>query len=207
MTAPSLLEAAPTACCADEKWAAIPAWPHEASTCGRLRSITRRGDDGVWRLGQDLPLHLDKRPGKGYVYGVLRDGKRRRKVHVAAAVLEAHDELRPSPEHEASHANDIRTDNHRSNLSWETKAANLAKMWERRRRAAANLVTTPPDLSQPPGQRGGGGPCGLSRPVCHRASSPGTVSSRLPSPFPFLFLPVKSSLRSLRSLRSHRKSS
>lgn len=133
MNALSLLAAEDVACCEDETWAQIPDWPHEASTCGRVRSVDRLGDDGIWRLGGMLPPQLDKRPGKGYGYYDLRDGSRRRRIPAAVAVLEAHDKPRPGPEYEACHGNDIRTDNHRVNLAWDTKTANLAKMWEARR--------------------------------------------------------------------------
>ena len=142
MNAPSLLLDAP-ACCDDETWELIPDWPHESSTCGRVRSIDRLGDDGIWRLGALLPQHPDARPGKGYVYVHLRDGERRRKAPVAVVVLEAHDKPRPGPEYEACHGNDIRTDNHRTNLGWDTRAANLAKMWEARRLRTADTGTAP----------------------------------------------------------------
>lgn len=201
MTALSVLETVP-ACCPDEIWELIPAWPHEASSCGRLRSIDRIGPDGVWRLGQVLPLHPDKRKGKGYLYAHLRDGKRRRKVPVAVAVLEAHDKLRPGPEFEACHANDIRTDNHRSNLSWDTWQANRAQMWERRR-----VVTTEPCdalICHRSQVRVGAVPCA----ICHSPSVTGDSShgtGRFPflPPSPSIFLSVNP-LRSLRSLRSRK---
>ena len=107
MTAPSLLArpaAVVWACCEDEDWKPIPDWPHEASSCGRIRSIDRLGADGVWRLGAILPQYPDRRKGKGYMYADLTDGKRRRKVHVAVAVLEAHRELKPGPGYEACHS-------------------------------------------------------------------------------------------------------
>jgi hypothetical protein len=151
LSAPSLLALPGTGiqgCCDDEEWKPIPDWPHESSTCGRVRSIDRLGDDGIWRLGAMLPPQPDKRPGKGYLYYDLRDGGRRRRIPAAVAVLEAHDKPRPGPEYEACHGNDIRTDNHWVNLCWDTKAANLAKMWEQRRRAAEEALTdTGPDLS------------------------------------------------------------
>lgn len=135
MSAPSLLLLPGTgvpACCDDEEWKPIPDWPHESSTCGRCRSIDRLGEDGIWRLGQMLPPQPDKRPGKGYLYYDLRDGKRRRRIPAAVAVLEAHDKPRPGPGYEACHGNG-RTDNHLCYLRWDTKAANLAEMWEERR--------------------------------------------------------------------------
>lgn len=132
MNAPSLLAAAPAVCCEDEKWELIPGWPYEASSCGRGRSIDRLGDDGIWRLGAILPPQPDKRPGKGYLYWDLRDGKRRRRVPVAVAVLEAHRKPRPGPGYEACHNDGVRTDNHLAKLRWDTKKANRADTeWHR----------------------------------------------------------------------------
>jgi hypothetical protein len=150
LSAPSLLLLPGTGipgCCEDEEWAPIPDWPHEASTCGRVRSTDRLGEDGTWRLGQMLPPQPDNRPGKGYLYYDLRDGRRRRRIPAAVAVLEAHDGLRPGPGYEACHGNDIRTDNHWVNVFWDTRAANLAKMWERRR-AVTDARPGGPVLSQ-----------------------------------------------------------
>ena len=146
MNAPSLLLAAP-ACCEDEIWKPIPAWPHEASTCGRVRSIDRLGEDGIWRLGGLLPPQPDSRPGKGYLYYDLRDGKRRRRIPAAAAVLEAHRGLRPAG-CEACHNLGIRTDNHLRRVRWDTRAANLADMAEHARlRAVTMFVTTMPETA------------------------------------------------------------
>ncbi|HEY2262104.1 MAG TPA: hypothetical protein VGI96_05700, partial [Streptosporangiaceae bacterium] len=128
MSALSLLATEEVACCDDETWELIPDWPHEASTCGRVRSVDRLGGDGIWRLGAMLPQHPDGRPGKGYLYATLLDGKRRRKAHIAVLVLEAHRELRPGPGWEASHLYGTRTDNHLSGLAWETRAQNLARI-------------------------------------------------------------------------------
>jgi hypothetical protein len=128
LSALSLLATEEVACCDDETWELIPDWPHEASTCGRVRSVDRLGGDGIWRLGAMLPQHPDTRPGKGYLYATLLDGKRRRKAHIAVLVLEAHRELRPGPGWEASHLYGIRTDNHLSGLAWETRAQNLARI-------------------------------------------------------------------------------
>ena len=148
MSALSLLEVAPdeVGCCADEIWKPIPDWPHEASTCGRMRSIDRIDANGMLRLGQMLPLEPDKREGKGYVYGTLRDGKRRRRVHVAVAVLEAHRELRPGPGYEACHNHGVRTDNHLTEIRWDTREANIADMLRHRlERAVTEPVTDGPE--------------------------------------------------------------
>lgn len=158
MSAPSLLAAEEVACCEEEKWARIPEWPHEASTCGRARSVDRLGDDGIWRLGALLPPQEDKRPGKGYLYYDLRDGNRRRRIPAAVAVLEAHDRPRPGPGWEASHLYGIRADNHLDGLAWETRAANLARI---ALHAAERTVTDDcGDLSQ-------------ERHACHRSQVTG----------------------------------
>lgn len=149
MTAPSVLETVPV-CCTDETWAPIPDWPHEASTCGRIRSIDRLGPDGVLRLGAILPQQPDQRPGKGYLYGTLLDGGRRRRVHVAVAVLEAHRGLKTSPNLEARHGNGIRTDNHLTNLSWGTRPQNRADR-ERHRNERAEMADWNLPASPAPG--------------------------------------------------------
>jgi hypothetical protein len=53
------------ACCEDEQWKQLPCWPHEVSSCGRVRSIDRLDASGVWRLGAMLPQHPDKRRARG----------------------------------------------------------------------------------------------------------------------------------------------
>ena len=207
MNVPSLLAPAPP-CCQDETWEPLPGWPHEVSSCGRVRSTDRADADGVLRLGAMLPQHPDKRPGKGYLYADLRDGRRRRRAPVAVIVLEAHDKPRPGPQYEACHGNDVRTDNHRRNLAWDTRAANLARMWERRRRRGAVTDTLPDpsrealDCHKPlvsdPGRRPaasvtGDGPQGTGSPP---------ASSRFPS----VLLPVqpftRAARRTIRALRN-----
>lgn len=202
MNAPNLLAPADLACCDDETWKPLPGWPHEISTCGRGRSIDRLGGDGIWRLGAPLPPQLDKRPGKGYGYFDLRDGKRRRRIPVAVAVLEAHDKPRPGPGYEACHLNDIRTDNHRANLDWDTRAANLARMWEQRRLRQADTGTAP---ETPETCLGGRLPRWLrpALPVSTRVrgnASQGTGSLLSAQDFPSVLLPVQPSLCTLRTL-------
>ena len=142
MSAPSLLAAVPD-CCEDEEWKSLPGWPHQVSTCGQIRSIDRLDASGMLRLGQMLPQYEDERPGKGYMYAVLLDGKRRRKVHVAVAVLEAHDRAKPGPGYDACHGNHVRTENHLWNVFWDTHARNVAASAERRREA---LTVRTPDM-------------------------------------------------------------
>lgn len=202
MSAPSILTfgVADQPCCEDETWKRIPDWPHhEASTCGRVRSTDRLDENGVWRLGAILPQHPDRRKGKGYLYAILRDGKRRRKVHVAVAVLEAHRGLKPGPRHEACHSGP-KTDNHLVKLRWDTKEANLAEMWEARRlvTAQAGHVT---DRAFP--QDGA-----LRYPSRHGVTGDGTPGTgRFPSfpRFPPHFTSLNPALRMLRSIRSSRR--
>lgn len=204
MSALTLLDPVEVACCADETWAPIPGWPHEASTCGRARSVDRLGADGIWRLGALLPPQEDKRPGKGYLYYDLRDGTRRRRIPAAVAVLEAHDRLRPGPEFEACHGNDVRTDNHAVNLTWDTKAANLAKMWEQRRLKA--VTDTGAGLSQEglrchsPQVRWPAGSSGvLSRATVTGDSFQGTLRSPVPHFSPSSSSSLKPFFRTLRT--------
>ena len=180
MSAPSLLLDAP-ACCEDEDWKPIPDWPHESSTCGRVRSIDRLGGDGVWRLGGLLPPQPDSLPGKGYLYYDLRDGKRRRRIPAAVAVLEAHRGLRPEG-CEACHNHGIRTDNHLRKIRWAPRAANLADMLEHARlRAVTDQAAVTVDLSQTAGHRGVRRLSGLSRASVTSDVSQGTGS---PCPIP-----------------------
>jgi hypothetical protein len=144
LTAPELVlaEAAP-ACCEDEKWKPVQGWPHESSTCGRFRTVTRVDATGRLRFGQMLALCPDRRKGKGYLYVNLRDGKRHRRAAVAPLVLETHDRPRPGPGYEACHNRGIRDDNHLTELRWDTREANLADMAEHQRLRAleASLET------------------------------------------------------------------
>lgn len=190
MSVPSLLLDAP-ACCEDEKWKLVPDWPHEASTCGRVRSTDRLGDDGIWRLGAFLPPQPDKRKGKGYLYVDLTDGKRRRRVAVAVVVLEAHRGLRP-PGCEACHNHGVRTDNHLSKLRWDTREANLADMAEhaRLRTVTEDAAMTVP-LSRPAGHSGVRVIRALSRAIVTGDAFQGTGSSRPFSSLSSLFTSVQ----------------
>jgi len=194
------------ACCDDETWEPLPGWPHEASTCGQVRSIDRIDPDGRLRLGQMLPQHPDKRPGKGYVYVVLLDGKRRRRVHVAVAVLEAHRGLKPAPGYEACHLYGIRADNHLDGLYWGTKPQNRDDMLRHRaERKAAACDRYPPEMSQEARFPRWRAPRRLSQLICHSANAQGTgrspsISNFL-SHFIFLNLFVRSVRTSICTLR------
>lgn len=207
MSALSVLELeGVSACCDDEKWELIPDWPHESSTCGRVRSVTRIDAEGRLRLGQMLPQYEDQRPGKGYVYAVLIDGKRRRKVHVAVAVLEAHDRPKPGPGYDACHGNHIRTENHLWNLFWDTHARNVAASVQRRLEAVTDQAADMAVLSQgarfPWWRRA----AHLSRLSVTGDGDFGTGRFRIPFNFlsVFLFLNPVQILRSLRSQRISR---
>jgi len=208
LSALSLLERAPAvaACCEDETWKPVPAWPHEASTCGRVRSIDRLADDGTWRLGALLPQHPDKRPGKGYLYADLLDGKRRRRAAVAVLVLEAHRGLRP-PGCEACHNHGIRTDNHLRKIRWDTRESNLADMAEHARlRAVTEQAAMTGALSQTAGHGRVRAIGGLSRRSVTGDNSQGTGRSSSFSSFSSVLTsvqPLSSTLRtSLASLCS-----
>jgi hypothetical protein len=193
------------ACCDDEDWKPLPGWPHEVSTCGRGRSITRIDTGGRLRIGQMLPQYEDQRPGKGYVYMMLTDGKRRRKVHVAVAVLEAHDRPKPGPGYDACHGNHVRTQNHRWNVFWDTHAGNVAASVQRRLEAVTDQAADTAELSQEDGFPWWRSPALLSQPSVTGDRDFGTGSTRFPSNLPSQFLslnPLLSSLRtSFRSLR------
>lgn len=150
MSAPSVLELNGIAgCCDDEEWKLVPAWPHhEASSCGQVRMLDYLDAAGRLRLGQMLPQHPDKRPGKGYLYVTLRDGQRRRKAAVAVLVLEAHRSQRPGPGYEACHNDGIRTDNHLARIRWDTREANLEDM--ARHRLERAVTERAGDLSPDP---------------------------------------------------------
>jgi hypothetical protein len=133
-----------------EVWAPIPGWPHEASTRGRVRSITRRDTNGVLRFGHVLAQKTDKRPGKGYLYVTLVDGQRRRTAGVHVLVCEAW-QTKPGPGYEVGHRNGIRTDNAAVNLAWVTKPQN------RRQREAhrqGRVATSSQGLDGPDGPDG-----------------------------------------------------
>jgi integrase len=207
LSAPDALELAPANvwCCADETWKQIPDWPHEASTCGRIRSMDRIDASGMLRLGQILSLELDKRPGKGYLYVTLRDGKRRRRVPVAVAVLEAHRGLRPGPGYEACHNHGIRTANHLTKVRWDTREANIADMLiHRLERSVTEAVTGGPENGlechrpQVRGLRAAFGHLSQLSVTSDRAQ--GTVRSPLPSNLPSHSISLKPPFHPVRTL-------
>lgn len=203
MSVPSIPELTAADCCADEEWKPIPGWPHhEASTCGRIRSIHRLDADGRLRLGAILPQHPDKRKGKGYLYVNLRDGKRHRRAAVAAVVLEAHRRLRPFPDWEACHGDGVRTDNHLANLRWDTRAANLA---DKRRHQEERAVTPLPVTRHKTQVRAGMASQRPSRYGVTGDGLKGTVSPPPHSIFPSSPIPLKPLTCTLRtSFRSLR---
>ena len=186
-----------------EVWCPVPGWPHEASTHGQVRRVPWVDDAGRLHLGGILAQTIDKRPGKGYPYVMLRDGKRRRKAPVSVVVLEAHCGPRPGPEYEACHGNGIRTDSWLSNLRWDTKVANRADR-ERHRieRAVTDTVTSGPgNASERYGSKVRPGACPIGHPVTAGVSGDGPHGTgRCPIPSTFSFFPpsVKSAFRVLR---------
>lgn len=80
----------------------------------------------VYSVGSDRPMYLSF-DGKGYSRAnlTIAPGKKKHaKVH--RAVCEAFHGAPPSPRMHAAHANGIRNDNRKENLSWKTPAGNEA---------------------------------------------------------------------------------
>lgn len=108
-----------------ENWKPIPGWPYEASDLGNIRNA--------------VSLHVLKPFVQSHEYravdlhgpngAFLRD-------YVHRLILLAFDG--PCPEgHEASHQNDVPTDNVLTNLAWETRLKNIS----RRKHAKGNQYT------------------------------------------------------------------
>ncbi len=204
MSAPSILEL--EAAVIAELWRPVPGWPYEASDLGSIRRIPWLDDDGCLHLGGIVAQCPDKRPGKGYLYVTLRDGKRRRKAAVAVLVLEAWRGLRPAGR-EACHNKGIRTDNRLSELRWDTKEANRAdRARHELERAETTLVTTVPEtaLSRFGSQvrRGGGHPGGVVTAARHGDALHGTGSFPIPFTFSSVFTSVKPALMALRNRKA-----
>ena len=198
LNAPSML--AEAACCQDETWEVIPGWPHEASTCGRIRRLPWLDSSGCLHLGGEVACCPDKRKGKGYLYATLRDGTRQRRAHVAVLVLEAHRGPRPGQGWEASHLYGIRTDNHLDGLAWETRAQNLARISQHAlERAVTTQGPVTAGLSQTAGHRGARDHAALSLTsvTSERKNSTGRSPSFLT--FPSSFPSVKPALRAVRN--------
>lgn len=114
----------------NERWLPIPGCEgsYEVSDHGRVRSLDRvvidKNGRSIRLRGQILKLipHVrDQYPQVG-LPPAARGHKGGTSVHIL--VLEAFVGPRPSPDMDACHANDIRTDNRVSNLRWDTKTAN-----------------------------------------------------------------------------------
>lgn len=110
----------------EERWLPVPDWEglYEVSDHGRVRSLARtiiRSNGRPYSVPERI---LTERVGSmGYPQvSLCRDNKiRQASVHVL--VLEAFD--RPRPEgHHACHWDDIKTNNHVSNLRWGTPSDN-----------------------------------------------------------------------------------
>ncbi len=102
---------------------------YEVSSFGRVRSLDRtvRSAPGRTRLrrGKVLKYRIDS-ASAGYSYvNLSREGvARKRNVH--ALVLEAFVGPRPTPGHQACHANGDRTDARLTNLRWDTPIGNAS---------------------------------------------------------------------------------
>ncbi|MCD2099528.1 NUMOD4 domain-containing protein [Rhodococcus qingshengii] len=112
-----------------EEWRAIPGFEghYEASNLGRIRSVDRaitRSDGVVLNRRGKVLAPAPNTSGHLQVSIRSTDGiKRSRSVH--QLVLEAFVGPKPSPKHEACHANDVKTDNRVENLRWDLHAANM----------------------------------------------------------------------------------
>ena len=111
------------------QWLPIPGHDgkYEVSSDGQIRSVLRlvevQARDGrhtfqTRRGGMILRQHLN--PSSGYLQVAVRGGI----IHVHQAVAEAFHGPRPDGLH-VCHGNGIRTDNHASNLRWDTPSANI----------------------------------------------------------------------------------
>lgn len=102
-----------------EEWRAIPSWPYEASSWGRVRRATP--GRGTF-IGRTLNASND-RFGRPQVC-LCNQGVR--KVHfVHALVLTAFAGPPPSVRHEVNHKNGIKDDNRIENLEWVTRSENV----------------------------------------------------------------------------------
>ena len=102
-----------------EEWKAIPGWPYEASSLGRIRrSETIRN----YKAGRLLKPQLTKR---GYLQVVLtrRPGSYQ-PFRVHRLVILAFKGWPPDEAYEVAHSDGSRTNNRPENLRWATRTAN-----------------------------------------------------------------------------------
>ena len=113
-----------------EVWKRVPDTDgrYEASDRGRVRSLVVGCQHGSIVRRKPLVMRpFNNKPGRcGYWVVNLRVGGRVRCRCVSELVLAAFVGPRPSPAHDAAHANGDRHDNRLGNLLWATKKENAA---------------------------------------------------------------------------------
>lgn len=128
-----------------ERWKPAPGWEgyYEVSDHGRVRSIGRTVTyvDGRVRAfpGREIGMHPDSR---GHMQARLAKEGRKHPVAVHKLVLTAF--VGPAPDgFECCHHDDDKTNNHLSNLRWDTRSANLYDRIRNRRHHNANKTHCP----------------------------------------------------------------
>ena len=143
-----------------EQWRAVPDWEgfYEVSDQGRVRSVDRivpsRPGFTARRKGKVLRARVNT---SGHLEVKLQRDGARRSVGVHRLVLTAF--VGPCPEGmEACHADDDKSNNHLSNLRWDTRSANTYDKVRNGRHPMASRTHcpqghayTPENTYQPPG--------------------------------------------------------
>lgn len=105
-----------------EEWRQIPDFPDYAiNRCG---TINRIADAKTAKAGWLLKAH--RHPVSGYMQVVLRRDGKSKTQYVHALVLAAFVSSRPTPVHQAAHANGVRDDNRLENLRWVLPVENAS---------------------------------------------------------------------------------
>lgn len=112
-----------------EKWRAIPDWPYEASSHGRIRRVpgfvTERNGRVRRYFGERVLSPVNNRRGSvGYLMLLLSKDGVRRPFTVHKLVLLAFTGPKPSPSHEANHIDGDTLNNRPENLEWVTSSEN-----------------------------------------------------------------------------------
>ena len=140
-----------------ETWAPVPDYEgvYEVSDQGRVRSLDRIDSNGRTVHGKILKPWVAKRRGGGkkttnhQIVDLNRDG-RRKAVYVHTLVLTVFVGERPEGL-EACHYDGDPTNNHRSNLRWDTHVGNMADLARHGRHNMTNRTKCPRrhDLREP----------------------------------------------------------